>query len=118
MGHRPRSLVVGVVVLVAVLWSAGTASSSQPVHRAVVRGSVQADGRPDGAPVGWRVAHPAPGRYQVTVAAPKATLEVPIWDSVADVTVRPMGGGTNEISFSRDGFPVDADFSFVVLTRP
>src|SRR5947209_1350567 len=111
MGRCPRSLVMGVVVLLAAFWGTGTASSSQPVHRAVVRGAVQASGAPAEAVSGWRVEHLGVGVYRITVAERHATLDVPLWDSVADVTVLPVGGGTNEVRFSRDGSPVDAAFS-------
>jgi hypothetical protein len=107
---------MGAVVLVAVLWTAGTASSSQPAHPSVVHGSVEASGSPTG-PGPWHVEHPADGVYRVIVAAEGASLDVAPWDAVADVTVRPLGHGANEVRFSHDGVPVDTAFGFVTLAR-
>jgi hypothetical protein len=117
MGPRPRSLVVGAVVLVAVLWSAGTASSSQPAHApAVVRGAVESSGAAT-VPGPWHVEHPSKGVYRITVAAERTTLEVPLWDGVADVTVIPLGRGANEVRFSHDRSRVDTAFAFVALSH-
>ena len=43
--RRPRSLLLGAVVVAAVLWTT-SASASQPVQPAVVRGAVDATGAP------------------------------------------------------------------------
>jgi hypothetical protein len=115
MGHRrPRSLLLGAVVLAAVLGST-SASASQPVAHAVVHGAVDAEGAPTVAPDGWRVAHPAPGRYVVRVRADRASLDVRLWDEVADVTVLPLGRGATEVRFARAGRPVDTAFGFVAI---
>jgi len=114
MGRRPRSLVLGAVVVVAVLWSTA-AAASQPAHPGVVRGAVDASGAPT-APAGpWHVDHTAPGTYRVRLADDGASLEVRRWDAVADVAVLPLGRGVNEVRFDVDGEPVDSAFAFVVL---
>jgi hypothetical protein len=115
MGLRPRLLVTVFVVLAAVLAATGVASSrsAQPVE---VRGAVTLVGGVMSAP-GWTVAHPATGIYELTGPSGAQVLDVPTWDTPADVTILPAGGGASEVRFALDGEPVDTAFSFVGLAR-
>ncbi|MCU1485680.1 MAG: hypothetical protein JWN67_2426 [Actinomycetia bacterium] len=117
MGHRrPRAVLLGAMVLAAVLWSA-TAAASQPVHHPVVRGAVDAVGTPTATPGDWRVAYVSTGVYRVRLPEEHVTLDVRQWDAVADVTVRPLGRGVNEVRFDLDGRPVDSAFGFVAIAQ-
>ena len=112
--HHP--VLLGALVVAAVLWSA-TSASSQPVHHAVVRGAVDAVGTPTATPGEWRVSRVGTGVYRVRVAEEHVTLDVRQWDAVADVTVRPLGRGVNEVRFDLDGEPVDSGFGFVAVAQ-
>jgi hypothetical protein len=114
--RRPHPLLLAAAVLVAVLASTGVAAS-QPVRASVHRGAVDATGRPTIAPDGWRVTHPAKGRYRVVVDGDDVSLDVRNWDAVADVTVLPAGHGANEVRFSTDGRPTDSAFGFVTVAH-
>ena len=116
MGFRPRLLVTVFVVLVAVLAANGVASSrsAQPVE---VKGAVTLVGGIVSAP-GWTVTHPAIGTYELSGPAGARVLDVPTWDTPADVTILPGGGSSTEVRFTLDGDPVDTAFSFVGVARP
>jgi hypothetical protein len=102
-------------MVVAALW--GTSASASSPHPAVHRGAVLGSGFPTMAPDGWRVEHPSTGVYRITVDDPDVTLDVRNWDAVADVTVRPLGDGANEVRFDVGGTPVDSAFGFVTLAH-
>jgi hypothetical protein len=113
--RRPHLLLVGAAaVVVAVLWDDGTAAS-QPVRPAVVHGEVGPDGQSSSQPDAWQVAHRTTGIYQIHLPERRVRLDVPSWDAVADVTIVPLGGGTNEVRFSLDGQAVDTAFAFVAI---
>jgi hypothetical protein len=83
-------------------------------------GAVTAGGAPDtfatGLPAaGWGVVRVGPGDYRVTIGdagGPEPTLEVEAWDAPAVATVTPGRDGQVEVTFERDGRPVDTRFSF------
>jgi hypothetical protein len=109
---RPRHLVIGLVVVAAVLWNPG-AASSRGAHPTVVHGEVGS-----AEPVahdGWSVTHVSTGIYRIHLARPQVQLDVPSWDAVADVTIIPVGHGTNEVRFSHRGGLLDTPFTFVAL---
>jgi hypothetical protein len=110
---RPHLLVIGVAVVVAVLWDDGTAAS-QPVRPTVVHGEVGPDGQ-SSQPDAWRVAHRSTGIYRIHLPGDRVRLDVVSWDAVADVTIVPLGHGTNEVRFSLDAQAVDTAFAFVAI---
>lgn len=110
--YRPRYLVFGLLVLVAVLWSQGT-SGSEPVRSRTERGEVSASGAVTGAE-GWQVVHRAPGVYRVVVAHDDPTFDVPAWNLSADVTILPLGNGAADIEFRAGNLPVDTDFELLI----
>jgi hypothetical protein len=112
--RRPHLLLIGAAVVVAVLWDDG-AAASQPVRPTVVHGEVGPHGQSSSQPDAWRVAHRSTGIYQIHLPARRVRLDVPSWDQVADVTIVPLGRGTNEVRFSLDGQAVDTAFAFVAI---
>jgi FlaG/FlaF family flagellin (archaellin) len=104
------------MVVAAVLWST-TAGASQPAHHPVVRGAVDALGTPTATPGDWQVARVTTGVYRVRLPDEHVTLDVRQWDAVADVTVRPLGRGVNEVRFDVDGRAVDSGFGFVAISQ-
>ena len=115
MGLRPRLLVTVVVLLVAVVAATGVASS-QSAAPVEVKGSVTLLGDLVSAP-GWTAAHPGIGVYELRGPVGAHVLDVPTWDTPADVTILPTGGGSSEVRFTLDGDPVDTAFSFVGVAR-
>lgn len=109
--RRPRYLIFGLLVLVAVVWSQGT-SGSQPVRADVVRSDVTAAGRPTDGP-GWKVGHPTTGVYRIEVPGSAGALDVVAWRAPADVMIVPLGGDRAEVRFVADGEPIDTDFEVV-----
>jgi hypothetical protein len=109
---RPRHLVIGLVVVVGVLGNPG-AASSRAGRPTVVHGDVAA--AEPVAHADWQVTHLSTGVYRIHVAQPQAQLDVPSWDAVADVTIIPVGHGTNEVRFSHGGELVDTAFTFVAV---
>jgi len=116
MGYRrPRNLVFGLLVLVAVWWSQGTSGSAATSPR-VVRGQVSATGAASGAE-GWRVSHPDTGVYRIRVSGSDGRVDVPGWSVAADVTVVPLGDDVAEIRFHAPEGPIDTDFEFVAAVE-
>jgi hypothetical protein len=117
MGHRrPRPLLLGAVVVAAVL-ATPLSASSQPARPSVVRADVLATGQPEAPARGWRVERATMGTYRIALPDDRVVLDVPAWEGVADVTVRPLGAGANEVRFTRDGAPVDTAFTFVAVVH-
>ena len=119
MGTTPRRLVFGLLALGAALGAGGAlrgAEAATPEATTVVHGGVSATGDLT-APDGWRAVHLDTGRYRIDAPSEEADLDVPTWDTAADVVIVPLGGGDTEVRFESDGRPVDADFAFTALVR-
>jgi hypothetical protein len=113
---RPRHLVIGLLVAVAVLRGAGTAAS-QPARPTVVHGEVGPSGEASPPQGSWRVVHPSAGTYRIHLPDHDVKLDVASWDAVADLTIVPLGHGSSEVRFRLDGQPVDTAFAFVAIVR-
>jgi hypothetical protein len=113
---RPRHLVIGLLVVAAVLWSAG-AAESQPARPTVVHGEVGPGGERSAPQSSWQVVHRSTGTYRIHLPDHDVKLDVSTWDAVADLTIVPLGHGSNEVRFRLDGQPVDTAFAFVAVTR-
>jgi hypothetical protein len=101
------------LVVVGSPGAGGQPAAVAPVARGM-RGAVDAGGTAEGPSSGWRVAHPADGRYVLSFDDPTTSdVDVTSWDTVSDVVVGPHGDGVFEVSFRRDGSRLESRFRFV-----
>lgn len=125
---RRRRSAVGLALTVVVMaagWRVAFASAADsgpigeraPARRAHIVASVEANGVPVGAPVGWRVTHRAQGSYELTFRRP-IRVTVQSWEVPATVLIRPLTDRTWRIDFVDDHRGVDAAFTFMADPLP